>query len=273
MSPADAEVLPALPLPGLRPHALGRYLAALGLLRIAARHWGDVRGAWRDDCFWLVGGPRTMRDLASYLRAPDTPWSCYEHGWKKAQDDEKKRKKGAPSPYLVWLSEQDEETTELALAHLVIGSTRYFNPLTGSGGNAGRRVFSKGWSEAQPPSGPSPTAGLTGLSNGSSSGFSMGPAGRCARRRDGAPRRGSSKQTKPPTAVKHRHGKARSRHGQCSSPARACRFSWERRHAVSARRPDDSARFPSSRHPPRPWSPAKRDVTRRRYGHPYGSAR
>ena len=149
MSPADAEVLPALPLPGLRPHALGRYLAALGLLRIAARHWGDVRGAWRDDCFWLVGGPRTMRDLASYLRAPDTPWSCYEHGWKKAQDDEKKRKKGAPSPYLVWLSEQDEETTELALAHLVIGSTRYFNPLTGSGGNAGRRVFSKGWSEAQ----------------------------------------------------------------------------------------------------------------------------
>jgi len=142
----DGPVVPAFPLAGLRSDSLGRYLAALGLMRTAARKWPHVRGAWRDGCFWLVGGPAGLDEMVDHLLSVE--WSPYERSWKKAQEGEKKRRKGAPSPYALWLSEQDEGTTELALAHLVVSSTRYFNPLLGSGGNSGRREFSKGWSDA-----------------------------------------------------------------------------------------------------------------------------
>jgi len=143
---ADAQILPVVPLNGIRSDSVGRYLAALGLMQTAARKWSGVRGAWRDGCFWVVGGPADLDDLIDHLL--EIEWSPYERSWKKAQEAEKKRRKGAPSPYALWLSEQDEETAELALAHLVLGSRRYFNPLLGSGGNSGQRNFSKGWSAA-----------------------------------------------------------------------------------------------------------------------------
>lgn len=143
---ADGQILPVVLLNGIRSDSLGRYLAALGLMRTAAHAWPGVRGAWRHGCFWVVGGPADLDELIDHLI--EFEWSSYERSWKKAQEAEKKRRRGVPSPYALWLSEQDEVTAELALAHLVLGSTRYFNPLLGSGGNSGRRDFSKGWSAA-----------------------------------------------------------------------------------------------------------------------------
>ncbi len=144
---SESQILPAFPLAGVRAVSLGRYLAALGVMRIAARRWPGVRGAWREGCLWVVGGPAGFDELANYVMKVE--WSPYDRSWLEAQKDaEKKPPKGVPSPYALWLAKQDEDTAALALAHLVMGSTRYFNPLLGSGGNSGRRDFSKGWKEA-----------------------------------------------------------------------------------------------------------------------------
>jgi len=46
--------LPAIALPGLRPDSLGNYLASLGLLRLLAREWPEVRIAWKDGVLHVV---------------------------------------------------------------------------------------------------------------------------------------------------------------------------------------------------------------------------
>jgi hypothetical protein len=75
-----SEPLPVVALPGLRPDSLGRYLAALGLMRVAARKWPQVRGAWRNGCFWLVGGPTRVDDLVEHLWevGQNDKWTPYE---------------------------------------------------------------------------------------------------------------------------------------------------------------------------------------------------
>jgi hypothetical protein len=86
---ANRQVLSVIPVPGLRPTSLGAYLAALGLLKVLSRWqlssdklpaWPDVRAAWRDGVFHLVGGPADRDALADALMtvADQASWTQYD---------------------------------------------------------------------------------------------------------------------------------------------------------------------------------------------------
>jgi CRISPR-associated protein Csx17 len=137
--------LPAVPLPGLRTDLLGGYMAAVGLLRVVSRQWPSVRGAWRDAAFVLIGGPAGIDDLVDHLVgvARDGRWSSYERFWKKEQE------KKDPHALACLAAQRTEEEARLLAAHIVPGTRLWFNPLVGSGGNAGKRSFSKGWASAR----------------------------------------------------------------------------------------------------------------------------
>lgn len=138
----------AIPLPGLQPDCPGRYLASLGLLRLLARKWPDVRIAWKDGVFYVLGGPASLPDLLAELLnvAAKRLWTPYERDWLQKQKESTRRKSGRP--LAEWCSSTPEQSLELFLAHAVPRDRVYFNPLLGSGGNAGKRAFSEGWKTA-----------------------------------------------------------------------------------------------------------------------------
>ncbi len=140
--------LPAIPLLGLRPDSLGNYLASLGLLRLLARKWPDVRIAWMDGVLHVVGGPDSLDALLDQLFevATKKDWTPYERGWVEKQKESTKRKSG--TPLAEWQAHASEEHLELFAAHVVPRDRAHFNPLLGSGGNAGKRAFSDGWRKA-----------------------------------------------------------------------------------------------------------------------------
>lgn len=140
--------LPAIPLPGLRPDSLGNYLASLGLLRLLAREWPEVRIAWKGGVLHVVGGPDSLDILLNELVevATKKQWTPYERGWVKQQKESTKRKSGTPLGE--WQAHASEEHLELFAAHVVPRDRVHFNPLLGSGGNAGKRAFSDGWKKA-----------------------------------------------------------------------------------------------------------------------------
>lgn len=143
--PAPLAALPVVVLPGLRADVLGAWMAAVGLLRVAARKWPAVRGAWRDGVFVLVGGPARVDELVAHLVtvARGKHWSSYERFWAKEQ------KKEDPHALACLVADRTEEEARLLAAHIVPGERLWFNPLLGSGGNAGRRSFAKGWQAAR----------------------------------------------------------------------------------------------------------------------------
>lgn len=155
------DLFPTVPLPGIRPDSLGRYLVALGLLRVAMRKWPQVRGAWRNGYFWLVGGPVKVEDMIAHVWdvGQKDEWTSYERAWKNALEHEKKRKPGEPSQLSMQQSRADEALAILSAAHSVAterlpgakqpSSWRFFNPLLGLGGSVGRRDFTKGWCQAR----------------------------------------------------------------------------------------------------------------------------
>ena len=140
--------LAAIPLPGLWPESLGNYLASLGLLRILARRWPEVRIAWKDGVLHVVGGPDGVDALLDNLLdvAAKQGWTPYVRGWLAEQKQSTKVKSGAP--LAKWQADAPEEHLELFIAHVVPRDRAYFNPLFGSGGNAGKRAFSDGWKKA-----------------------------------------------------------------------------------------------------------------------------
>lgn len=143
------ETWTVLPLPGLTIDCLGNYLAALGLLRLAAREWLTVRGCWRGDQFALVNGPLDTQALCGLLLevAAAGSWTGYENAWDKAQKADTKAK--SATNVARWQArEAMEELLPMFQAHLVAGQRLGFNPLLGTGGNAGKRNFSKGRSAA-----------------------------------------------------------------------------------------------------------------------------
>lgn len=153
----NQPVSPVIPVPGLRPISLGMYLAALGLLRVLSRWrrsleeppaWPDVRAAWRDGVFFLVGGPSDRDNLADALMsvADQASWTVYRRGWARAQKASTKAK--SSTELALWQSRADEDELELFAAHAVAASRVFFNPLLGSGGNAGKRAFADGWKKA-----------------------------------------------------------------------------------------------------------------------------
>jgi CRISPR-associated protein Csx17 len=143
------QVLPVIPIPGLRPTSLGAYLAALGLMKVLSRHWPGVRAAWRDGVLNLVGGPANRDGLAEALMAvaDQASWATYERGWADAQKASTKAKTG--TKLALWQAGADEAELEVFAAHAAPASRVFFNPLLGSGGNAGRRVFADGRKRAK----------------------------------------------------------------------------------------------------------------------------
>jgi CRISPR-associated protein Csx17 len=145
---ANQQVLSVIPVPGLRPTSLGAYLAALGLLRVLSYRWPDARAAWRDGVFHLVGGPPDRDALVDALMtvADQVSWTSYERGWADAQKASTKAKSGVK--LALWQAKADEAYLELFAAHAAPASRVFFNPLLGSGGNAGKRAFADGWKKA-----------------------------------------------------------------------------------------------------------------------------
>lgn len=148
--------LSAIPLPGLSPDSLGHYLASLGLLRVLSRKWSSTRVAWRDEVLQVVGGPSTLDELLDELvrvagtqaeiDASKREWTQYDKAWSGEQKKGTKAKSGAP--LALWQAQAEEAYLELFAAHAVPHARVSFNPLLGSGGNAGRRDFSTGWKQA-----------------------------------------------------------------------------------------------------------------------------
>ena len=140
--------LPALAIPGLPPDNPGDYLASLGLLRSLARKWPSVRIAWREDILHVVGGPIDMDELLDAFAdiAAKRAWTPYERGWAEDQKRSTRAKSGAP--LAMWQAAANENVLELFNAHAVPAARVSFNPLLGSGGNAGKRAFSDGWKKA-----------------------------------------------------------------------------------------------------------------------------
>jgi CRISPR-associated protein Csx17 len=145
---ANPPVLPVIPVQGLRPTSLGSYLTALGLLRVLSRRWPSVRAAWRDGLPHIVGGPPNRDALAEAVMtvADQASWTPYARGWAGAQRASTKAKSGAK--LALWQAEAGEDELELFASHAAPASRVFFNPLLGSGGNAGKRAFADGWKKA-----------------------------------------------------------------------------------------------------------------------------
>lgn len=148
--------LPVLALPGLSPDSLGNYLASLGLLRVLSRKWPSTRIAWRDEVLQVIGGPTSIDELLDELvRIAATQsdsdvskreWTQYDKAWSDAQKEGTKSKSGVA--LAAWQATAKESAVQLFAAHAVPHSRVSFNPLLGSGGNAGRRDFAAGWRKA-----------------------------------------------------------------------------------------------------------------------------
>lgn len=140
--------LPVIPIPGLTPDSLGNYLASLGLLRVLARKWPQARIAWRSEILQVVGGPMTLDELLDELCriAERREWSPYERSWTEAQKKSTKAKSG--EELARWRAKASEQELNIFDAHAVVATRISFNPLLGSGGNAGKRAFSDGWQKA-----------------------------------------------------------------------------------------------------------------------------
>lgn len=147
-STLSALRLPTVPIPGLRPTSLGNYLATLGLHLVGSRRWFAVRLAWRDGIPYLVGGPHSVDELLQELVACARiqTWTGYELAWQSKQKEGTKAKSG--DPVALFRANVEEAMLTKLDAHIVPATRLFFNPLLGSGGNAGKRKFADGWKKA-----------------------------------------------------------------------------------------------------------------------------
>jgi CRISPR-associated protein Csx17 len=136
-------------LPGLQLDTLGHYLAALGLLRLASRKWPSLRACWRNDSFVLVGEARAIEEIVDYVDSVGqaSKWTLYSKPWDAVQKKDTKAKQASYSA--LWRArDASEQDAVLFQSHLATGARLSFNPLFGTGGNSGKRLFSGGWSKA-----------------------------------------------------------------------------------------------------------------------------
>ena len=151
---AKSQGFPAISLPGLTLDTLGLYFSALGLLRIFSRRWPSVRGCWRKGCFVVVNGPASSEKLEEFLYefGLDKDSGDYGNPWGISQKKDTKlvqTKKPARHVALWRAREAMENQAVLQQAHIATGQKLNFNPLFGSGGNAGQRKFARGWEKAK----------------------------------------------------------------------------------------------------------------------------
>ncbi|MBI4663600.1 MAG: type I-U CRISPR-associated protein Csx17, partial [Verrucomicrobia bacterium] len=141
--------LTVLPLPGLHLDSLGLCLSALGLLSLCSRRWASVRGGWRGAVFYIAGGPTTESELIEFLAGIGErgEWSNYQKGWDEHQKADTKAKSATNTAR--WRArEAEEEMLPLLQSHISPAARLSFNPLFGTGGNAGKRDFAIGWGKA-----------------------------------------------------------------------------------------------------------------------------
>lgn len=148
-SPSPKRELAVLPLPGLHLDSLGLCLSALGLLSLCSQHWPSVRGGWRGGVFYLAGGPVSEDELIQFVAGIGErgEWRLYSKGWDKHQKADTKAKSGVNTA--LWRArEADEDTLSRLQSHISPAARLSFNPLFGTGGNAGKRDFATGWAKA-----------------------------------------------------------------------------------------------------------------------------
>lgn len=158
--------LRAIPLPGLTLDTLGLYFASLGLLRLLSREWPQVRGCWHKGVFTVVDGPVSIPELVNYVFEVGKAgnWTLYGKPWDASQKADTKAAQAKKPVRNVanWRTTASELDLPLLLSHLVPGDARNsFNPIFGTGGNAGKRSFSSGWAKARE-SIVKPARGITG---------------------------------------------------------------------------------------------------------------
>ena len=148
--------LPVVPVNGLRADSLGAYLASLGLFSLVAREWPCVRAVWRNGCFCLIGGPTTLEQTVEFVSdiGQQSTWTKYDKSWdmaKKTDVEESGKGKDRKTSRRTarWRALEAEERLLPAFgAHLALDVRVRMNPLLGTGGNAGKRDFAKGWKDA-----------------------------------------------------------------------------------------------------------------------------
>ncbi len=148
-SPQSPNRLVVLPLTGLHLDSLGLCLSALGILSLCSRRWTSVRGGWRGAVFYIAGGPPTDSELIEYLAkiGEHGEWNTYQKGWDKHQKADTKAKSAANTAR--WRAREAEEAMlPLLQSHISPAARLSFNPLFGTGGNAGKRDFAAGWVKA-----------------------------------------------------------------------------------------------------------------------------
>ena len=141
--------LSVVALNGLNADSLGAYLASLGLFSLAARQWPRVRAVWRNARFCLVGGPATLEQVVEFVSGVGerNAWTRYERPWNVFKEADVKKK--ASTKTARWRALEAEERSLPAFgAHLALDGRVRMNPLLGTGGNAGKRDFAKGWNDA-----------------------------------------------------------------------------------------------------------------------------
>ncbi len=141
--------LPVVTFIGLSADSLGTYLASLGLFSLAARKWPGVRASWRNGRFCLVGGPTALEDVVNFVGevGEESDWTEYQKPWDQDKKNDVKAKTSMRTAR--WrASEADEKLLPLFGAHLALDGRVRMNPLLGTGGNAGKRDFAKGWKTA-----------------------------------------------------------------------------------------------------------------------------
>lgn len=139
--------LNAIHLPGLRLDNLGNYIATLGLLQACAGRWPDVRCAWR------AGHPVLLAPALTYVALEEfilNDWQprLYEKWWSSFQKLDTKTKSSL-NVLSARGTEPDLERVRLLDCHIVGIERNQFNPVVGTGGNVGKRVFAKAFSDAK----------------------------------------------------------------------------------------------------------------------------
>ncbi len=99
-------------------------------------------------------GPVSSGELETFLYdvGLEGKWNDYGKPWDTFQKkDTKRTQANKPATHMALWRAHDATENEAVLqqSHIAIGQKLNFNPLFGSGGNAGRRKFAKGWEKAK----------------------------------------------------------------------------------------------------------------------------
>jgi CRISPR-associated protein Csx17 len=140
--------------------SLGLGLAALGLLILLNRKWPKIQGCWRDGCFVVIQGPTTISEILETVIRSESEGKLQKYGvvrgkkskalWFDAQKLDSESNVTTSRNSAMWRAYQcEEDCLALHASHIAFNEGLAFNPLFGTGGNAGARIFAEGWFDAK----------------------------------------------------------------------------------------------------------------------------